>query len=255
MRSVVNEEPRPGLWVFAHHADFGLVARLWLEAGSEPRGGTLGRHDFVDLPLPLDEGLSLRHVLFVVRRAAGVVQLTAVDLATCAGLQLLPGHAVQRVDVEGVCCLKSGAFTLFCVPSGEPVPWSSAAPSAWATLKPGRVRRHFRRDDLAPPQRPFARLTVSRAGEERHQTVSLESLRRGLLVGRDLRCGVRIAGPEVSRVHLALLEVDDEVLAVDTGSTNGLFSAGRRVRCEPLRSGQALMLGRSAATLVWELLD
>src|SRR4051794_32279712 len=57
--NALREQPNPGLFVFAHHPLFGIVGRLWLRATTEPRAGTLGRHEHVDLGLPLDRALSL----------------------------------------------------------------------------------------------------------------------------------------------------------------------------------------------------
>jgi len=58
-----------------------------------------------------------------------------------------------------------------------------------------------------------------------------DQLERGILVGRDDRCshGGHEEG-NLSRVHLVLLSVDDEVWAIDTASTNGTRVNGTRVR-------------------------
>ncbi len=66
MASALQGELREGLFVFAAHRRYGHVARLWLQATSTPRAGMIGRHDAVDLALPLDDSLSLRHLMFVV---------------------------------------------------------------------------------------------------------------------------------------------------------------------------------------------
>ncbi len=80
MASAVQEERRTGLFVFAAHLHYGHVARLWLEATLNPRAGMIGRHDAVDLALPLDDSLSLRHLMYVVRRKQDAVRFVAIDL-------------------------------------------------------------------------------------------------------------------------------------------------------------------------------
>ncbi len=85
--------------------------------------------------------------------------------------------------------------------------------------------------------------------------ISDQALGRGLLIGRYARCDTRtsavLADPSLSRVHLLLLRLGGEVLAVDTASSNGCRDArGQGFRVLPLEPGQRIALGRHTA-LEW----
>lgn len=70
------------------------------------------------------------------------------------------------------------------------------------------------------------------------------------VVGRGSQCGIVVEDPNLSRQHL-VLEVDEEVVIEDAGSTNGTWVAGQRLR-DPrvLRPGTAVEIGDSILTLV-----
>lgn len=123
MASAVAEERRPGLAVFAAHLQYGHVARMWLEASASPRAGLIGRHGAVDLALPLDDSLSLRHLMFVVRREEQRVQFVVLDLETHSGLQLETGQGVRLAEASGPLIVCASDFVFFCIPTGGPLPW------------------------------------------------------------------------------------------------------------------------------------
>ncbi|HSQ67501.1 MAG TPA: FHA domain-containing protein, partial [Polyangiaceae bacterium] len=83
-----------------------------------------------------------------------------------------------------------------------------------------------------------AHLGFEHAGRRRGVVFDVEELDRGLLVGRDPRCvgageggGVGELLPiQVSRVHVLLLRDHGRIFAFDTGSTNGTFRRGERLR-------------------------
>ncbi len=64
-------------------------------------------------------------------------------------------------------------------------------------------------------------------------------------VGRDADCQVAIAHPAVSRQHALLEQVDGHWLLRDSGSTNGLWWRGRRVRELLLSDGDSVRFGPS----------
>jgi hypothetical protein len=73
--------------------------------------------------------------------------------------------------------------------------------------------------------------------------LSLEHLDQGVLVGRYDRCGVHLAGAEgVSRVHLLLVRSGDDVLAIDTASTNGTWRGKTEIHTDALRDPDSLRL-------------
>lgn len=252
MASAVLEETRPGLMIFAAHAQFGHLGRLWLEASASPRACSLGRHDGVDLALPLDDALSLRHVLFVVRRGPRGVRFTVLELSATDGLTLEGGPPVRRVDAEGMVILTLSAFTLFCVPTGEPLPWLADAPRPWSSLLP-RVTLQVVPSAAVPSRsRGTGVLRVTGRCERQERRVDAAALERGVLIGRDPRCDVVIANQTVSRVHAALLLIDGDAVLADAGSTNGLWRAGVEVGVAALRERAELELGEQIS-LRWSL--
>lgn len=254
MASAVREERRPGLFLFAHHLDYGLVGRLWLAADDAPRAGTLGRHDAVDLALPLDDALSLRHALFIVRLAKGQVRLTVLDLASSAGLQV-GGPPLRRLDVTGPLALELSGFEVLCVPTGVPLPWDAEAEHPFATLRfaaPTLTRLRERTPPRSRRLRQVAGCLSVTLGERRTERAVLEDdLERGVLLGRDGRCDLRLPDGRISRVHAALLRVDGELLLVDAGSTNGLWRpSAEQIRCLAWGAGDPVELWE-VARLEW----
>ncbi len=239
MASAVAEEPRPGLFVFAAHTRLGHLGRLWLEASEGPRAGSIGRHDEVDLALPLDESLSLRHLLFVVQRRDGVVQFAALDLETPEGVRLESGQRVRLVESVGVMVLQASDFIFFCVPTGQPLPWRPSAPHPWATLLPRAACRVELHD---------ARTGGGLAGHlevgGRTRALDTGGLTRGVSIGRAERCDVVVPGDDrVSRVHAVLLRFCGAALIIDTGSTNGLWCGEKEVGIAALTDGARFTLG------------
>jgi len=83
----------------------------------------------------------------------------------------------------------------------------------------------------------------------RRFAISDQALGRGVLIGRYPRCDTRtsalLADASLSRVHLLLLRLGGEVLAVDTASSNGCHDPrGQEFRVLPLEPGQRIALGR-----------
>lgn len=69
-------------------------------------------------------------------------------------------------------------------------------------------------------------------------------------MGRAERCEVSVPVMTVSRVHAVLLSLDDELLVIDAGSTNGTWRLDQEVRIARLRDGDVLALGEEV-TVAW----
>ncbi len=249
MASAVLEEPRSGLFVFAAHLRFGHVARLWLEAGATPRAGLIGRHDSVDLALPLDDALSLRHLMFVVRKESDGVRFAALDLETVNGVQLESGQQARLVEAVGPLIVAASDFVFFCVPTGQPLAWNPDAANPWATLLPRAVSR-LEPLEAATGEALVGRVELRSPQGRGNRLVDAASLRRGVLVGRAERCDVVTTTTTVSRVHAVLLHLDDEVFLFDAGSSNGTWRGDDEVKVAALRDEEPFMLG-SEVSLRW----
>lgn len=249
MASAVAEERRPGVLIFAAHLQYGHVARMWLEASTQPRAGLVGRHGAVDLALPLDDSLSLRHLMFVVRRQRAGVQLVVLDLETHHGLQLESGETARLLETSGPLIVCASDFVFFCVPTGAPLPWDCESHDPWSTLQPRRLSRREARHAVAS-ERPVGRVELGSAFGGRVASFGNAALERGVLVGRSERCDVLTSIESVSRVHAVLLRLDEELFVIDAGSTNGTWRLDHPVKIDRLRDGDVLTLGHDV-TLGW----
>ncbi len=73
--------------------------------------------------------------------------------------------------------------------------------------------------------------------------LSLEHLDQGVLLGRYDRCGLHLSNADgISRVHLLLVRSGDDVLVIDTASTNGTWRGKTQLYTEALRDPDSLRL-------------
>jgi hypothetical protein len=252
LRSAVREQPRPGLFVFVATDGIGHVGRLWLAATDVPRAGLVGRHDRVDLQLGIDDELSLRQVLFVVRRRAGRVCFTVLDLDTPNGLLSGADTPVHLLESDGLLSFRTGSLSFFCVPTGPGCDVPESLDEAWERFDaaPGRREATWQHRLLRRREHsPAGLLTLSGDGPAQAWPVGEAALARGVLVGRSTRCGVRVDDSRVSRVHAVLLTLDGVPHIIDACSTNGLWCGDEAVRCQPVRDGDVFEFGD--CTLQW----
>jgi hypothetical protein len=195
----------------------------------------VGRHERCDVVLSRDNDVSLRHLLLRATRGSdGQVQLRALDLRSRCGLLSEDGKRCEAIASRGPLFLQVASYTVFIFPTGPSVrPWSRDAEETWRGLLP-------RSQEILPPPQPLKSRAAPSPTAVRLATITIQSsspqagdltsthavwsdqLERGILVGRDDRCSHGgVDEGNLSRVHLVLLSVDDEVWAIDTASTNG----------------------------------
>lgn len=253
IRNACAEERRPGAFLFAATVGGGAVGRLWLAATPEPRAGTLGRHEAVDLPLSPDAALSLRHLLFVVRTVNGRVRFSAIDLETPAGVHTRHGSE-HRCEGEGPMLLRTSQLLFFCAPTGPTCAVPMDPLSAWTAFDsaPRPQAPSLFRELLSRPGSAVGQLTLMHEGRPLPLTVDQPMLERGVLLGRQQRCDVIIPDNFASRVHAVVLSIDGVPHLVNTGSSNGTWHSSRvPVKCWRLREGDTFWLGNS--TVQWKL--
>lgn len=247
-----REEQRPGLFIFAARVGGGALGRLWLAATPEPRAGTLGRHEAVDLPIAPDAALSLRHVLFVVRTVDEQVRFTALDLETAGGTHTR--HGPERLtEGDGPLLLRTSGLLFFCVPTG-PRPALPADPlDAWRLFDaPPKPRPSLFTELLRRPGHAVGTLTLHLGARAFPLTVDRPMLTHGVLLGRHERCDVIIPDRFCSRVHAVVLDVDGVPHLINAGSSNGTWHASKApVKCWRLHHGDVFWLGES--TVEWRL--
>jgi hypothetical protein len=195
----------------------------------------VGRHERCDFVLSRDSDVSLRHLLVrATRTAKGTLHLRAIDLRSRLGLLSEEGKRCEAVASKGPLFLQVASYTLFLIPTGPSTrPWSDDADATFGSFFP-------RSQEILPAAQPLKSRAAPAAGAVKLATITINSsspetgdftsthavwsdqLERGILIGRDDRCSTGgFDEGNLSRVHLVLLSVDDEVWAIDTASTNG----------------------------------
>jgi FHA domain len=225
----------------------------------------VGRHERCDVVLSRDSDISLRHVLIrATRGPSGIMQLRAIDLRSRKGLLSEDGRRCEAVASRGPLFLQVGSYLMLLLPTGPQVkPWTRDADETWRGFAP-------REQEILPPPQPIksraapsakavklAAITIQSASPQTGDLTSThavwsDQLERGILVGRDDRCSH--GGTEegnLSRVHLVLLSVDDEVWAIDTASTNGTRALAGLPFRQLLLTGETQLVLADALSLRW----
>jgi FHA domain len=225
----------------------------------------IGRHERCDFVLSRDPDVSLRHLLVrATRGPGGQLQLRAIDLRSRVGLLSEDGRRCEAIASRGPLFLQVASYVVFLLPTGPAVrPWARDADETWRAFS-------TRSQEILPPPQPLKSRAAPGADAVRLATITLNSsspqagdltsthavwsdqLERGILVGRDDRCSHGgLDEGNLSRVHLVLLSVDDEVWAIDTASTNGTrVQDGPQFR-QLLLTGETQLVLADALALRW----
>jgi hypothetical protein len=122
---------------------------------------------------------------------------------------------------------------------------------------PARARVSLIADD----DLEIGQISVAADGRSQRIAIGEKAADSGILLGRYERCDTHgasvVAHHGISRVHLLLLQVEGEVYAIDTGSTNGTFRArpvasDAEVRITRLEEGSELVLGEDLVRVTWK---
>ena len=254
------------------------ICRLTARIG-RPVAAVVGRHDHCDLFLDGNERLALRQLAVVLAPvkswAPGKVQLSyrVLDLRTGDGMLDEDGKALRALRAEGPSVLRVAGYTLFILVLGDPTDWPESADDAWAML-PERV--YFDELDQMPagslprmriPRDLRSSVIIRTAGPRQTgevegtagtleitgptRTIRLrigqEALGDGVLLGRYMRCDGTEAldDPSLSRVHAMLLHIDDQLIMIDTSSSNGMRVVGEeKSRLIVLEKAAELKMGK-----------
>lgn len=236
------------------------IARLTARVG-RPVAAIVGRHDQCDLYLDGNERLALRQLAVVLAPVKswekGKPQLSyrVFDLRTGDAMMDEDGKRMTALRAEGPSVLRVAGYTLFMLVLGDPTDWPEKAEDAWQMLPervyfdelerapegsmpqlriphPGRTERSSVIIRTAGP-RETSELgsagcagTLEIAGPNRtiRLRVGSDALHDGVLLGRYSRCDGTEAldDPSLSRVHGLFLHIDDQLIVVDTASSNGM---------------------------------
>lgn len=103
-----------------------------------------------------------------------------------------------------------------------------------------------------PAELAVASLCLRKKGSQRLYQVSAEALERGILIGRYDRCvcfGHDLS--QLSRVHLLISKIGNDIVAIDTASTYGSKRSGHRFATSILKTQDELILA-GALHLEWK---
>lgn len=116
---------------------------------------------------------------------------------------------------------------------------------------PAMAHRRLVRDD----EQPLGELRVRSDAGTTSIAVGRAAAREGILFGRYDRCdneGLPVLGHQsISRVHLLVIDIGDQLYAIDTASTNGVFVDKQEVRVRPLGADLRLVIGEDLAVVHW----
>jgi hypothetical protein len=267
---------------FDHQGEHEPLGELWLEASLDrARAAIFGRHSLCDLMVPQDRtSVSLRHLAIIVRAVdLHDVRVRFLDLMTGLGFQDEAGRRLQAVSADGPAFLRVEDVILVTMRTPEPGGLPDDPHAGYACL-PARVfldevegapseepRRTVygrnagdqtivrsrsgpmiaARDLCGEDDVPRGVLTLRSGGATARWRVGTNVLDRGVLIGRYERCHLgtidRGEAGALSRVHLLVVADGDDVLAIDTASTNGTLFEGKEKRIVTLRDGDVLSLG------------
>jgi pSer/pThr/pTyr-binding forkhead associated (FHA) protein len=113
-------------------------------------------------------------------------------------------------------------------------------------------------DDEGDLLEPFGVLAIARSDVAPRRdwcAFSAGRLERGVLLGRYDRCDLlgNVHGDQLSRVHALLVRLGDDVVLLDTASTNGTFRGRHRITACVLHDGDRVAFS-SEVELVWRQL-
>ena len=117
---------------------------------------------------------------------------------------------------------------------------------------PGVLQRRL----VQEGESPLGELRVTSGGVAQAILLGRAAAREGVLVGRYERCdgAVQLEDARISRVHLLVIEIDGQLYAVDTASTNGVLLGEEEQREVRLDYGTRLALG-GESTVEWRPLN
>lgn len=277
IRKALEHHRHLGALVLAFDERSTAIGQAWLKASLDrTRAAIVGRHSMTSLPVPQPyTEISLRHLVLLVRAIDHEqVRIRVIDLATRTGFRDEQGRVLQAIVTEGPAFLRVGRVTLMLLVTDESSPIPASAEDAYACI-PERVFVEERRGTAGhnarrPPSSPgriapgatlmrskpgplaaageliqsdeqaIGTLVVRSGGGGVRRPVGGSVLDRGILIGRYARCDVGATFDEysrLSRVHFLITRESEDVIGVDTASTNGTFKEGRSVLVERLEEG------------------
>lgn len=255
-RFLVLSGDRPGVMVVVgdRSAPHTIHGAKWLQPGEDPVHVIIGRHSRCAIRVPAErEELSLRHLAVLVHWSDFGLQVDVRDLETASGFTQEAGEKLRAVALSGSAFFSIGDLGVAIIETGHMAPvddadafYQSLPPRHFVEAKrglDGQRRMHGEAEhereqgatrvvslprsvylkDLPTGGRPLGTLRLWEDGVLVERVLTDEAFARGVLIGRYPRCSLPWDGSDrVSRVHLLLSSIDEDLWVFDTASTNGL---------------------------------
>jgi hypothetical protein len=284
LRATLRRFRRPGVAVFGMDARGAVAGSVCLAAKPDAvTSAILGRHPAADFFLPADPAISLRHLAVLVHPLRGSTpRFSVLDLRTGGGFEDEHGNGRDALVADGSVFFRSGRYSFFVFVTGGHADRPADPRAAWAALPPrryvdapharapreeedsGRAITIVSRVSAPSPLRralgdegnPIGELRVTSHDRVCRITLGPKAAREGVLIGRYDRCDTNAVGllqdDRVSRVHLLVIELEGQLFAVDTASTNGTnLVGGEPCRDFRLEYGARLELGGPRTVVSW----
>ncbi|MBN2358066.1 MAG: FHA domain-containing protein [Deltaproteobacteria bacterium] len=289
LRELLQQHATPGLLVAAFEERRPFDYCCWSRATiDKTRPILIGRHPACDLMVGRTQHeVSLRHLTVLLRAISfDEVRVRVLDLRSEAGFSDEQGRSLRAVTAEGSLFVRIGRVVVALLVTGE-TSWPDKARDAYELI-PERVfveeRLRLINGNVPPAAAAWdwddgccthvrarhgvlglatelcsdddelaGTLSLSMADQQIIRRVGKRALERGILIGRYSRCDLGCTGltsDQLSRVHLLIVRDGDDVLAIDTASSNGTTIEGQPFRRARLINGARLVLG-GALTLGW----
>ena len=260
LRPLLEEHTSPGLMAVALNKNGKILNSRWLPSIlGKTLSLSVGRHSCCDLRLPASHAdISLRHAMVLFQSLPlAKTSLRVIDLHTPLGLWDEEGTNIRACEANGSIFLQIGDVYLIFLLTQD---WkhTGSAHNAYRQI-PERISVAENEDEEEAGVREtstvirrreaammFEQLHKSRYNTGDHlghlqlsspkgfECIPLtpEIADRGLLVGRYERCAFAEDHQDerLSRVHLLFIRNGDELLAIDTASTNGSYIDDRIFR-------------------------
>ena len=278
LRPLIEEHRDPGLLAVAVKKSGRVLTSKWLPSVTgKTKTMSIGRHSCCDLRIPIrHRDISLRHAMVLFQSLPlAKTSLRVIDLHTPLGLWDEDGASFQACESNGSMFLQIGDIYLILLLTQNWKPTESAH-DAYLQI-PDRISVEASDFDEGDLERSTLirkrKSTVMFGGFDQEQydkgeplghlqlsgprgfeclTVTPELIDRGLLVGRYERCAFTEdqADGHLSRVHLLFIRNGPELLAIDTGSSNGSYHDDLEFRCLRIRGNTKIHLTKEI-TLSW----
>jgi hypothetical protein len=282
IRESLHRLRRPGVVIVGASASGRLAGSVCISAKPDTiTTAIIGRHAQADFFLPDDPEVSLRHLAVIVHPARAGLRYAVLDLRTGRGFRDERDVRRDALVADGSVVFRCASATFFVLAGGRGERWPDDARAAWAALpprqyldEPPRARLAVVEDEPSLPritrvtgvhgpaalqkrlvqegEIPLGELQITCGAVAQAILLGRAAAREGVLVGRYERCdgALQLDDDRVSRVHLLVIEIEGQLYAVDTASSNGVLVGEEARREVRLDYGTRLSLG-GETTVEW----